>query len=75
MKNTFTLVAAICGSLSLAALSLVFSAPAEAVIVNVNGTDYDVTVFNDRFPTDDRITEMPWWGNESLAEQFAIALG
>jgi len=42
----------------------------------VNGTDYDVTVFNDRLsPNDDRITEMPWWGNESLAEQFAIALG
>lgn len=51
---------------------------AHAVPVVVNGTTYDVTTFtgsynsnSSRFTT----TEMPWFGDGSLAEQFAIAVG
>lgn len=51
---------------------------ASAVIVNVGGTDYDVSTFEgsydnnvSRFTT----TEMPWWGNQSLAQTFATEVG
>ena len=51
---------------------------ASAVIVNVGGTDYDVSTFEgsydnnvSRFTT----TEMPWWENQSLAQTFATAVG
>lgn len=50
---------------------------AHAVSVVVNGTTYDVTSFNgsysnniSRFTT----TEMPWFDNASLAQQFATAV-
>ncbi|MFN9619070.1 MAG: hypothetical protein ACK55X_05085 [Synechococcaceae cyanobacterium] len=55
---------------------------AEAVSVTVNGTTYDVNTFsgpynanNGWFNTLDNNGLMPWWGNESLAEQFATAVG
>ena len=68
---------------SSAALSLAPS-PAEASTsqVTVNGTTYDVTTFtgtynanNAKFNTLANNGLMPWWGNESLAEQFAAAVG
>jgi hypothetical protein len=58
--------------------------PAEASTsqVTVNGTTYDVTTFtgtynanNAKFNTLANNGLMPWWGNESLAEQFAAAVG
>ena len=69
---------ALLGSLSLAALSLAFSAPAEAVVIaNVGGTNYEVTTFNGTYDANISrfsVNEMPWWGNKALAESFATAL-
>jgi hypothetical protein len=55
---------------------------AQAIIVNVNGLDYDVTTFtgtyNDnpsKFATAANGGVMPWWGNSSLAYDFALAVG
>jgi len=55
---------------------------AQAIIVNVNGQDYDVTTFtgtyNDnpsKFATAANGGVMPWWGNSSLAYDFALAVG
>jgi len=63
---------------TMAVLASANAANALTVPVVVNGTTYDVTTFvgtyNDnssRFTT----TEMPWFGSESSAEQFAIAVG
>ena len=56
--------------------------PAEAVTVTVNGTAYDVNTFagtynanTTKFNTLANNGLMPWWGNESLAEQFSAAVG
>ena len=55
---------------------------AQAINVNVNGLDYDVTTFtgtyNDntsKFETEDDGGVMPWWGDSSLAYAFALAVG
>jgi hypothetical protein len=55
---------------------------AEAVSVTVNGTTYDVNTFagtynanTAKFNTLANNGLMPWWGNESLAQQFATAVG
>lgn len=69
---------AIASSIGLATLSLVFSCPVEAVILNVGGQNYRVGTFNGSY--DGNIsrfssTEMPWWGNQSIAQQFSTALG
>jgi hypothetical protein len=52
--------------------------PASAIQVVVSGATYEVTTFTDsydnassRFST----TEMPWWGNETLATNFRDAVG
>ena len=54
---------------------------AQAIIVNVNGQDWDVTTFtgtyNDnpsKFATAANGGVMPWWGNSSLAYDFALAV-
>ncbi len=71
-------------SITVAASCALCLAPnsAEAVSVTVNGTTYDVTTFSGtynaniaKFNTLANNGLMPWWGNESLAEQFAAAVG
>jgi hypothetical protein len=76
MKLFSFTVAASCVALCLAPNS------AEAVSVTVNGTTYDVNTFSGtynantaKFNTLANNGLMPWWGNESLAEQFATAVG
>jgi hypothetical protein len=51
---------------------------AQALIVNVGGTNYNVSTFVGNYNVNaSRFTvgEMPWFGNSSLAQQFAAALG
>jgi hypothetical protein len=51
---------------------------AHAVPVVVNGTTYDVTTFTGSYNSNSsRFTtnEMPWFGSQSLAQQFATAVG
>lgn len=78
MKNALCFPIATIGcTLSLAALSLAFSAPAEAIIVNVSGTNYKVTTFFGNYTNNvNRFssTEMPWFGNQLLAQTFASTL-
>jgi hypothetical protein len=64
------------------ALGALTAGQAQAVVVNVNGLDYDVTTFtgtyNDnpsKFATPANGGVMPWWGNSSLAYGLALALG
>jgi hypothetical protein len=52
--------------------------PASAIQVVVSGATYEVTTFTDsydnassRFTT----TEMPWWGSQTLAQNFRDAVG
>lgn len=56
-------------------------AQALGVRVNLNGQDYNITTFTGSY--NDNIAKfnlppaggvMPWWGNEALAAQFAIAV-
>ena len=65
----------------LAAISL-SPGSAQAVVVNVGGVQYDVTTFtgsyNDntsKFTLPPEPGEMPWWGSDALALQFAAAVG
>ncbi len=63
--------------LSTAALPLLSAAPAAAVVVNVGGNSYDVTVFNTSYNASTSSFQlppsgqMPWWGNDLLASEFA----
>jgi hypothetical protein len=65
----------------LAAISL-SPGSAQAIVVNVGGVQYDVTTFNgsyndntSKFALPPAPGVMPWWGSQSLAQQFAAALG
>jgi len=56
---------------------LLTGASAEAnpsVTVNVGGANYNVTYTYDSF-TNLSTSSMPWWGNQTLASQFAAAVG
>jgi len=62
--------------------ALVEAGGAKAIIVNVNGQDYDVTTFTgsyngstSNFNTPANGGVMPWWGNSTLAQQFVTAVG
>jgi len=66
---------------ALAAISLC-PGSAQAFVVNVGVVQYDVTTFtgsyNDntsKFALPPAPGVMPWWGSESLASQFAAAVG
>jgi hypothetical protein len=66
---------------ALAAISLSLGS-AQAFVVNVGGVQYDVTTFtgsfNDntsKFTLPPAPGEMPWWGSDALALQFAAAVG
>ena len=68
------------GGATLMCLTLL-SQPAQAIIVTVNSTQYDVTTFNgnyndnaSKFATPAYGGLMPWYGNQTLTEQFALAL-
>jgi hypothetical protein len=57
------------------------SQPAQAILVTVNSTQYDVTTFNgnyndnaSKFATPANGGLMPWYGNQTLTEQFALAV-
>ena len=57
------------------------SQPAQAVLITVNSTQYDVTTFSGNYPdntskfaTAANGGEMPWFGNQTLADQFALAV-
>jgi hypothetical protein len=67
-----------------AALAAVSLSPgsAQAFVVTVGGTQYDVTTFTGSYNSDTNKFEtaanggvMPWWGSESLAEGFASLVG
>ena len=81
MQNTFQVVTA---SLTLAAAGLLLGAGSASAVtiptvpVLVNGTTYDVTYFEGSYDNNiSRFTtaEMPWWGDSSLANTFATAIG
>lgn len=63
--------------LSTAALPFLATAPAAAVVVNVGGNSYDVTVLNTSYDTSTSVFQlpptgqMPWWGDDLLASEFA----
>ena len=68
------------GGATLMCLTLL-SQPAQAIRVTVNSTQYDVTAFNgnyndnaSKFATPAYGGLMPWYGNQTLTEQFALAL-
>ena len=57
------------------------SQPAQAVLLTVNSTQYDVTTFSgtynansSKFATAANGGLMPWFGNQTLANQFALAV-
>ena len=60
------------------AMGAVSAGEAQAVVVNVEGKDWDVTTFTGSYNDNEsrfNVGEMPWWGNESLASLFADAVG
>ena len=57
------------------------SQPAQAILVNVNGNPYEVTTFTgsynnniSKFDTPANGGQMPWFGDRTLAAQFALAV-
>ncbi len=63
--------------LSTAALPCLSPTPASAVVVNVGGHPYDVTVLNTAYANSTGMFQlppagaMPWWGDDMLASEFA----
>ena len=58
------------------------SGAAAAFVVNISGTNYNVTTFEGsyngnitKFETPSNGGVMPWWGNSALAEEFATLVG
>lgn len=50
---------------------------ANAVVVNVNGADYDVNYFDGTYDDNSsrfNPTDMPWWNDPGLAQSFALAV-
>ena len=70
---------AIC-HLAIATVHLLATLPADAVLVTVNGVEYDVTILEGSYDDHDLlfhkppVGQMPWWGDTSgsLASQFAF---
>ncbi|MEB3304577.1 MAG: hypothetical protein VKL58_00010 [Cyanobacteriota bacterium] len=75
MKSSFRLASA--AVLTGAAASLLASAPAQAVVVNVGGLLYDVTVLETSYTASTSsfqlppLGQMPWWGSQPTADNFA----
>lgn len=63
--------------LSTASLPFLSAAPAAAVVVNVGGIAYDVTVLETFYNANTSLFQsppsghMPWWGDDLLASEFA----
>ena len=64
------------------AMGVLTAGQAQAFVVTVNSLKYDVTTFNgtynantSQFATAANGGVMPWWGNSSLATQFATQVG
>jgi hypothetical protein len=63
--------------LGTAALPFLSATPASAVVVNVGGNSYDVTVLNTSYDVSTSLFQlppsgsMPWWGDDALASEFA----
>lgn len=59
------------------AMPLLYVAPASALTVTVGSIDYDVTVFNGSYNSNSSLFQIPpagqvpWWGNDMLAIDFA----
>lgn len=65
-----------CASAFVNVACLVAGSPAQALIVTINGSDYDV--LRQRINYNDNRTLMesqPWWGDENLAITFANTVG
>lgn len=82
MKNTLVnlIKSSAMGGVTLMGLTLL-SQPAQAVIIKVNSIDYDVQTFTgsynantSKFATAANGGSMPWWGDSTLAGQFALAI-
>ncbi len=59
-----------------AAISLLGFSPAQAVVVTVNGTDYDITNQSTTYNASTSLLQsQPWWGDPVLASSFANAVG
>jgi hypothetical protein len=63
------------------AIGVLGAGQAQAVVVNVNGQNWNVTTFQGsynansaKFATPPAPGRMPWWGSESLARQFATVV-
>ena len=79
-RNTITR-SCVVSLLMAGSLSLLSGQPASALVVQVQGTHYDLEIFNgsyydqpDYFKSTINGGRMPWWGNSSLASDFAFAL-
>ena len=62
------------------ALAVISLSPQEAraLVVTVNSTQYDVTTFTGNYNKSSSrfsISSMPWYGNTTLADNFATAVG
>lgn len=79
MKKVFPALGFIASGLAAIALD---ASRAKAFVVNISGTDYNITTFAGnpfddfaKFNTPENGGTMPWWGNEALAIEFATAVG
>ena len=64
------------------AIGVLGAGQAQALVVNVNGQNWNVTTFTgsynantSKFNTAANGGMMPWWGNLTLANSFALAVG
>ena len=80
-SSAFSLKLALGAAAALAAISL-SPGSAQAFVVNVGGVQYDVTTFigsyndnSNKFALPPAPGGMPWWGSQSIASQFAAAVG
>jgi hypothetical protein len=52
------------------------ASPAQALLVTVNGTDYNVSTVTQSYNQNPGLLQsQPWWGSQSLATQFATQVG
>lgn len=64
--------------LSATALPILSANPAAAALVTVGGADYDVTISTTSYNASASVFQlppagqMPWWGDEALASDFAL---
>ena len=72
------IINAVFSSASVLALTISAGSAQALVTVNISGTDYSVDTFTGKYDdnTDKfNATLMPWFGDQALADQFAVAVG